>query len=157
MVSHFATRLLDDAGEWKTQLDTFNSAADMSAVGAQLPRLLGLAWASTLYRRNEVLGPISSQFSRGGNEVAFGTVGNGGVAEGLFWETLNAAGVIQVPLVLSVWDDGYGISVPNDLQVTKGSVSRAATGFEFEDGVGGVMSARWQVGTSRHSSGPIAR
>ncbi len=123
MVSHFASRSLDDEGRWKRQIDMKNSAADLSPVAAQMPRALGLAYASKLYRQNSELRSAGDPFSRNGDEVTFATIGNAGTAEGIFWETLNAAGVLQVPLAISVWDDGFGISVPNEYQTTKASIS----------------------------------
>jgi pyruvate/2-oxoglutarate/acetoin dehydrogenase E1 component/TPP-dependent pyruvate/acetoin dehydrogenase alpha subunit len=128
MNAHFGTRMLDDDGHWKVLTDAYQSSADSSPTGSQMPRLLGLAYASKLYRE---LGELHqfTQFSRNGNEIAFGTIGNASCAEGVFWETVNAAGVLQVPMLLSVWDDWYGISVPNEMQVTKGSISELLTGF----------------------------
>jgi pyruvate/2-oxoglutarate/acetoin dehydrogenase E1 component/TPP-dependent pyruvate/acetoin dehydrogenase alpha subunit len=133
MVSHFATRTLDERGRWKDLLATGQSAADLSPVAAQMPRSVGLAWASKLYRTSRVLREVSAGFSRDGDEVCFATIGNAGTTEGAFWESLNAAGVLGVPLVISVWDDGYGISVPNELQTTKGSISAVLRGFERGD------------------------
>lgn len=139
MVSHFATRSLDDEGEWRPVVRMKNSAADLSPVGAQMGRALGLAYASKLYRQHEGFREHGRElFSRGGDEVCFATIGNAGCAEGIFWETLNAAGVLQVPLAISVWDDGYGISVPNELQVTKSSISAIVRGFAPEDGLRGI-------------------
>ncbi|MEQ9566200.1 MAG: thiamine pyrophosphate-dependent enzyme, partial [Pseudomonadales bacterium] len=111
MNGHFATRYLNEKGEWLTQTDKKNSSADISPTAGQMPRLLGLAYASKLYRGNKDLREFED-FSINGNEVAFGTIGNASTSEGHFWETMNAAGVLQVPMVMSVWDDGYGISVP---------------------------------------------
>src|SRR5665213_4302153 len=128
MNAHFGTRMLDDAGHWKTLTDSYQSSADSSPTGSQMPRLLGLAYASKLYRELKDLHQFS-QFSRNGNEIAFGTIGNASCAEGVFWETVNAAGVLQVPMLLAVWDDWYGISVPNEMQVTKGSISELLAGF----------------------------
>jgi len=136
MVSHFASRSLDDEGRWKRQIDMKNSAADLSPVAAQMPRALGLAYTSKLYRLNADLRVPGEPFSRNGDEVTFATIGNAAVAEGIFWETLNAAGVLQVPLAISVWDDGFGISVPNDLQTTKASISAILTGFRPDGGAG---------------------
>ncbi|MGH2499968.1 MAG: thiamine pyrophosphate-dependent dehydrogenase E1 component subunit alpha, partial [Candidatus Limnocylindria bacterium] len=129
MVSHFATRILDERGKRKRLVDLKCSAADMSPVGAHLPRALGLAYASKLYRENPGLRAAAEAFSRNGDEVTFATIGNAGTTEGLFWETLNAAGVLQIPLAISVWDDGFGISVPNELQTTKSSISAVLAGF----------------------------
>ncbi|MEO8945763.1 MAG: thiamine pyrophosphate-dependent enzyme [Gemmatimonadaceae bacterium] len=128
MNAHFGTRMLDEAGRWKNLTEQYQSSADSSPTGSQMPRLLGLAYASKLYRELKELHQFT-QFSHNGNEIAFGTIGNASCAEGVFWETVNAAGVLQVPMLLSVWDDWYGISVPNDMQVTKGSISELLTGF----------------------------
>ncbi|HEY5086338.1 MAG TPA: thiamine pyrophosphate-dependent enzyme, partial [Gemmatimonadaceae bacterium] len=128
MNAHFGTRMLDDDGKWKVLTEGYQSAGDTSPTGSQMPRLLGLAYASKLYRELKDLRQFT-QFSHNGNEIAFGTIGNASCAEGVFWETINAAGVLQVPMLLSVWDDWYGISVPNDMQVTKGSISELLSGF----------------------------
>jgi pyruvate/2-oxoglutarate/acetoin dehydrogenase E1 component/TPP-dependent pyruvate/acetoin dehydrogenase alpha subunit len=133
MNAHFASRLLYEDGSWKRQVENFNSAADLSPTAAQMPRLVGLAYASRLYRSLDELKQFSS-FSDNGNEVAFGTIGNASCAEGLFWETINAIGVLQSPLVMSIWDDGYGISVPNEYQVTKSNISELLAGFQREPG-----------------------
>jgi pyruvate/2-oxoglutarate/acetoin dehydrogenase E1 component/TPP-dependent pyruvate/acetoin dehydrogenase alpha subunit len=133
MNAHFATRLLDPDGEWLSHVDRFNSAADLSPTAAQMPKLVGLAYASRLYRELPQVADLSG-FSNNGNEIAFGTIGNASCAEGLFWEALNAAGVLRSPLLLSVWDDGYGISVPNALQVTKGDISALLRGFQRSPG-----------------------
>jgi pyruvate/2-oxoglutarate/acetoin dehydrogenase E1 component/TPP-dependent pyruvate/acetoin dehydrogenase alpha subunit len=139
MVSHFATRNLDPSGEWRPMIRMKNSAAELSPVASQMARALGLAYASKLYRQHDGFRAFGRDlFSRDGNEVCFATVGNAGCAEGIFWEALNAAGVLQVPLLISVWDDGYGISVPNDLQVTKSSISELVRGFAPADGKKGV-------------------
>jgi TPP-dependent pyruvate/acetoin dehydrogenase alpha subunit len=133
MNAHFATRLLRDDGSWKSQVARPNTSADLSPTGSQMPRLVGLAYASRLYREVKELQQFSD-FSNGGNEVAFGTIGNASCAEGMFWETINAIGVLKGPLVLSIWDDGYGISVPNKYQVTKGNISELLRGFQREPG-----------------------
>ncbi len=130
MTGHFATRLLHPDGSWKNLLDTYNSAADLSPTAAQMPRLVGLALASKLYRQNAELRECNSRFTNHGNEIVFGTIGNASCAEGIFWETVNAIGVLQVPVLLSIWDDGYGISVPNELQVAKGDISKILLGFK---------------------------
>jgi pyruvate/2-oxoglutarate/acetoin dehydrogenase E1 component/TPP-dependent pyruvate/acetoin dehydrogenase alpha subunit len=136
MNAHFATRSLNEDGSWKPLADIFNSASDISPTGAQMPRLVGLAYASKLYRTLDELKQFS-QFSHGGNEVAFGTIGNASCAEGMFWETVNAIGVLQAPAVLSIWDDGYGISVPNEFQLAS-DLSKLLSGFQREkDGDGG--------------------
>ena len=124
MGGHYATRNLDANGQWKDLMAQKNSSSDISPTAGQMPRLLGLAQASKVYREHPTLKDIEAfkKFSAGGNEVAFGTIGDASTSEGPFWETMNAAGVLQVPLVMSVWDDGYGISVPRELQTTKGSI-----------------------------------
>lgn len=136
MNGHYATRSLDENGHWKSLKDMKNSSADISPTAGQMPRLLGLAQASKIYRNNELL-PKDNLFSRGGNEVAFGTIGDSSTSEGLFWETINAAGVLQVPMVMSVWDDGHGISVPKKYQTTKESISEVLKGFQRENGSNG--------------------
>ncbi|MGV3538338.1 MAG: alpha-ketoacid dehydrogenase subunit alpha/beta [Rufibacter sp.] len=129
MTGHFGTRLLDDEGKWKPQTSAKNSSADISPTGAQMPRLVGLAYASKLYRQNPELHQFTD-FSINGNEIAFGTIGNASTSEGVFFEAINAAGVLQVPMLVSVWDDGYGISVPAKYQTTKESISEILAGFQ---------------------------
>ena len=133
MGNHFATRFLDEAGEFRRSVEMANSSADVSNVAGWMPRLIGLAYASKLYRDNPQLKSAQDGFSIGGNEVAFGTIGDASTSEGLFWESVNAAGVLQVPLALSVWDDGYGISVPISMATTKSSISDALRGFIPDD------------------------
>jgi pyruvate/2-oxoglutarate/acetoin dehydrogenase E1 component/TPP-dependent pyruvate/acetoin dehydrogenase alpha subunit len=137
MVSHFATRLLGEDGRWKKLAGSMQSASDLSPVAAHMPRALGLAYASKLYRLDPGLRQAAPGFSVKGEELTFSTIGNAGTSEGLFWETMNAAGVLQVPLLASVWDDGYGISVPNELQTIKSSISAALAGFQREAGSNG--------------------
>lgn len=132
MNSHYASRYLDANGDWLNQLMMPNTSADMSPTAGQMARLVGLGYASKLYRGNEKLAELS-QFSINGNEVAFGTIGNASAAEGVFWESLNACGVLQIPVAISVWDDGYGISVPNAYQMTKESISEVVAGFQRGD------------------------
>jgi pyruvate/2-oxoglutarate/acetoin dehydrogenase E1 component/TPP-dependent pyruvate/acetoin dehydrogenase alpha subunit len=132
MNSHFATRMLDPAGNWLKQTGLKNSSSDISPTGAQMSRLIGLAFASKLYRNNPELGDLKD-FSENGNEVAFGTIGNAATSEGCFFEAVNAAGVLQVPMVLSVWDDGYGISVPNKFHTVKEDIGKAMQGFQRDD------------------------
>lgn len=132
MNGHFATRSLNEDGSWKVLAKMKNSAADISPTAGQMPKLLGLAYASKLYRQNPDLKSLT-QFSNNGNEVAWGTIGNASTSEGMFFETINAAGVLQVPMVVSVWDDGYGISVPNEYHTTKGSISDVLRGFQRND------------------------
>ncbi len=129
MNSHFASRLIKEDGTWIKQTESKNSSADVSPTAGQMPRLLGLAQASKLYRNEEVL-KDSTDFSINGNEIAWGTIGDASTSEGIFWETLNAAGVLQVPMIVSVWDDGYGISVSKKHQTTKESISKALRGFK---------------------------
>jgi 2-oxoisovalerate dehydrogenase E1 component len=129
MNGHFATRNLEDDGSWKNLMEQPNVSADISPTAGQMPRLLGLAQASKVYRENPALHHLT-QFSNKGNEVAFGTIGDSSTSEGLFWETINAAGVLQVPMVISVWDDGHGISVPKKYQTTKESISTILSGFQ---------------------------
>lgn len=132
MGGHFATRNLDEKGNWKNLMEQKNSSADISPTAGQMPRLLGLAQASKVYRNNPALAELEEfkKFTNGGNEVAFGTIGDASTSEGPFWETINAAGVLQVPMVMSVWDDGYGISVSREHQTTKDSISEALAGMQ---------------------------
>jgi len=136
MGNHFATRFVDDRGEFMRSVETPNSSADVSNVAGWMPRLLGLAYASKLYRSNPQLRRAQDGFSVNGNEVAFGTIGDAATSEGHFWETVNAAGVLQVPMALSVWDDGYGISVPITAETTKASISDVLRGFVPDDRAG---------------------
>ena len=131
MGGHFTTRSIDEKGEWINLMDQFNHSSDISPTGGQMPRLIGLAQASKLYRENKIKN--NEKFSNNGNEIVWGTIGNASAAEGLFFEAVNAAAIIQVPIVLSIYDDGYGISVANDKQMTKGSVSEALAGFQKID------------------------
>jgi pyruvate/2-oxoglutarate/acetoin dehydrogenase E1 component/TPP-dependent pyruvate/acetoin dehydrogenase alpha subunit len=133
MNGHFGTRFLNDDGSWRSQTQSVNVSADVSPTGSQMPRLVGLAYASRLYREVEVLKGLTS-FSIDGNEVAFGTIGNASSAEGMFWESVNAIGVLKSPAVISIWDDGYGISVPNEFQVTKSNVGELLGGFARREG-----------------------
>jgi len=137
MNCHFATRMLTPEGKWLPLVEKKQSSSDISPTAGQMSRLLGLAYASKLYRQEAALAEAGGTFSRNGNEVAFGTIGDASTSEGIFWETLNAAGVLQVPLVMSVWDDGYGISVPREFQTTKGSISEALAGFQSRGGAKG--------------------
>lgn len=129
MNGHFANRLLDDQGKWKAQTSMKNSSADISPTAGQMPRLVGLAYASKLYRNNQDLHEFKD-FSIQGNEVAFGTIGNASTSEGHFYEAINAAGVLQVPMVIAVWDDEFGISVPQEYHTTKGSISELLSGIQ---------------------------
>ncbi len=136
MNAHFATRSLNPDGSWKNLTEQYNAAADLSPTGAQMPKLVGLGYASRLYRELTSLHHLT-QFSQNGNEVAFGAIGNASTAEGVFWEAINAIGVLQAPVVLSIWDDGYGISVPNKYQITKENLSELLKGFQREPGTNG--------------------
>ncbi len=131
MNGHFATRWLDENGLWRNQTEFFNSVCDMAPTAGQIPRSVGLAYASKLYRQNPELHGFT-RFSRNGNEITFGTIGDASTSQGMFWESMNAAGVLQVPLLMSVWDDGYGISVPVEYQTTKASISKALAGLQRE-------------------------
>ena len=134
MNSHFASRLIDENGEWKDQTKSKNTASDISPTAGQMSRLLGLAQASKVYRNEKALkGKEWKKFSNKGNEIAFGTIGDASTSEGIFWETINAGGVLQVPMVVSVWDDGYGISVSKKYQTTKESISEILSGFQRTD------------------------
>jgi len=129
MNCHFATPNVDDNGELKNVMDQYNISSDISSTGGQMARALGLALASKKYRELGKKLPATN-FSKKGNEVCFATIGDASTSEGVFWETLNAAGVLQVPLVVSVWDDDYGISVPKEYQTIKQSISKALQGFQ---------------------------
>ncbi len=131
MGGHFSTRSLNEDGSWKNLMEQKNSSADISPTAGQMPRLVGLALASKVYRNNKALHSMKT-FTDKGNEVAFGTIGYASTSEGPFWESINAAGVLQIPFAMSVWDDGYGISVPKKYQTTKGSISEALAGMQRE-------------------------
>lgn len=132
MNAHFSTRSLNDDGSWKELTKMKNTSADISPTAGQMSRLLGLAQASKIYRNHETLLDTEEfqKFSDNGNEIGWGTIGDASTSEGVFWETINAAGVLQVPMVLSVWDDGYGISVPKKYQTTKENISDVLSGFQ---------------------------
>ncbi|NSL90273.1 transketolase [Chitinophaga sp. Mgbs1] len=136
MNSHFATPNLDKDGNWLNLTAMRNSAADMAPTAGQMPRSLGLAYASKMFREVEALHDFKN-LSENGNEICFATIGDASTSEGHFWETMNAAGVLQVPLAVFVWDDGYGISVPRKYQTTKNSISAALEGFRKADGTNG--------------------
>lgn len=136
MGGHFATHSLDENGEWKNLTQQKNSSSDISPTAGQMPRLLGLAQASKIYREFPNADK-DQKFSVDGNEVAWGTIGNASTSEGLFFETINAAGVLQVPMVMSVWDDMYGISVHARHQTTKESISEILKGFQKEEDTNG--------------------
>lgn len=135
MNAHFATRHLYPNGSWRPQTQLYNTSADISPTGGQMPRSVGLAYASVLYRNIKEL-QNEKDFSINGNEVTFVTIGNASAAEGLFWESVNAIGVLKAPAVISIYDDGYGISVPNDYQMTKGNIGKLLKGFERENDSG---------------------
>lgn len=138
MNNHFATPIVDPkTGEWANQLEQYNVSADVSCTAGQMARALGFAFASKKYRASSDLA-VGTSFSVHGNEVCFSTIGDASTSEGIFWEVINAAGVLQVPLVISVWDDGYGISVPVEYQTTKGSISAVLSGFEPDENTAGV-------------------
>ncbi|MFN4956863.1 MAG: thiamine pyrophosphate-dependent enzyme [Cyclobacteriaceae bacterium] len=129
MNGHYATRMVDESGNLIDLTKKKNSSADISPTAAQMPRLLGLAYASKLFRQNQSLHTYKT-LSRKGNEIAFGTIGNASTSEGMFFEAMNAAGVLQVPMLVAVWDDDYGISVPQEYHTTKQSISKALAGFQ---------------------------
>jgi pyruvate/2-oxoglutarate/acetoin dehydrogenase E1 component/TPP-dependent pyruvate/acetoin dehydrogenase alpha subunit len=137
MNAHFATPFVNEKGEWLDLVNRKNITADISTTAGQMTRALGLALASKCFREVKELQQLS-HLSRNGNEVCFCTIGDASTSEGHFWETINAAGVLQVPLAIFVWDDGYGISVPKKYQTTKGSISEALKGFQKEEGTNGL-------------------
>jgi pyruvate/2-oxoglutarate/acetoin dehydrogenase E1 component/TPP-dependent pyruvate/acetoin dehydrogenase alpha subunit len=139
MNGHYGTRSLNPDGTWKDLTAMKNSSADISPTGGQMPRLLGLAYASKLYRAFPELANEAKLFTRNGDEVAYGTIGDASTSEGLFWESINAAGVLQIPMVISVWDDGYGISVPAKYQTTKQNISEILKGFERTEDKNGYV------------------
>ncbi len=135
MGAHFMTENIDKNGNWISQKTIFNHSADLSPTASQMPRLVGLAQASKIYRNLNIKN--ASNFSSNGNEIAWGTIGNASTSEGVFFEAINAIGVLQVPMIISVWDDGYGISVDNKLQTTKESISEVLKGFQRNDKLDG--------------------
>ena len=130
MMNHFGTRFLNEDGSWKNLMKQKNSTSDMACLASQFPRLVGLAQASQVYRSIPELAKRNPGFTNNGNEVIFATIGNSSCAEGHFFEAVNAIGVLQVPAIISIWDDGYGISVSNDIQMTKSDVSEVLSGFK---------------------------
>ncbi len=138
MNNHFSTHTIDKDGKWLQLSNLKNSATDSSPTASQMPRLLGLAQASKVFRDNTQL-KNHTHFSKKGNEVAFGTIGDASTSEGQFFETINAAGVLQVPMAISVWDDGWGISVPNKFQTTKENISTILKGFEKTENENGLL------------------
>lgn len=133
MNGHFGTRWVDDNGEYKNLMESINSTSDISPTAAQMIRALGIAYASKMYRKHEGLHEGFEKFSDKGNEVSVVTIGDASTSEGHFWESLNAAGVLQVPLAVCVWDDGYGISVPRKYQTSKNSISEAISGLQYDE------------------------
>jgi pyruvate/2-oxoglutarate/acetoin dehydrogenase E1 component/TPP-dependent pyruvate/acetoin dehydrogenase alpha subunit len=145
MNGHFSTRWLDENGQWLDQTKINNSVCDISSTAGQIPRAVGLAYASKLYRANKHIQYLTN-FSRQGNEIVFATIGDASTSQGMFWESMNAAGVLQIPLLTSVWDDGYGISVPIEYQTTKSSISKALAGLqrnEDEPGLEIITVSGW--------------
>ncbi len=138
MNGHYGTRWLDEDGEWKNLMEGPQSSSDISPTAGQMVRALGLAYASKMYRQNEDLHTGFEKFTNKGNEVVFCTIGDASTSEGLFWESVNAAGVLQVPMALFIWDDGYGISVPRSYQTTKNSISEALAGMQWDEKKGGI-------------------
>lgn len=137
MNAHFATKIVDDNGNWLDLANRKNISADMAPTASQMPRALGLAYASKCFRQGQRLREFD-HLSHNGNEICFCTIGDASTSEGHFWETMNAAGVLQVPLAVFVWDDGYGISVPKNFQTTKGSISDALKGLEKQEDTNGI-------------------
>ncbi len=133
MNGHYGTRWLEENGEWKNLMNTVNSSSDISPTAGQMVRALGIAYASKLYRNVENLKSGFDNFTNKGNEISVCTIGDASTSEGLFWETLNAAGVLKVPLAVCVWDDGYGISVPRAYQTSKNSISDALSGLQYDE------------------------
>ncbi len=129
MNAHFATRFINPDGSWKNQTEMYNVSADVSPTGSQMPRLVGLAHASRLYRELPELQDFTN-FSNEGTEIAWGTIGNASTAEGMFWESVNAIGVLKAPAIITIYDDGYGISVPNQFQMVKENISAILSGFQ---------------------------
>jgi pyruvate/2-oxoglutarate/acetoin dehydrogenase E1 component/TPP-dependent pyruvate/acetoin dehydrogenase alpha subunit len=137
MNAHYTSENVDAAGNWVSLTKQYNTATDMAPTAGQMPRSVGLALASKVFREVESLQAFS-HLSQNGNEVCFCSIGDASTSEGHFWEAINAAGVLQIPLAVFVWDDGYGISVPKEHQTTKGSISEALAGFQMEDGTNGI-------------------
>jgi len=137
MPTHFASKFIDDKDEWLSQIDKYNITSDISCTAGQMSRALGISRASKAYRELDLFDK-ANKFSQNGNEVCFCTIGDASTSEGVFWETLNAAAVMKTPLAVSVWDDGFGISVPVELQTVKGSISRALEGFLIDENGKGI-------------------
>jgi TPP-dependent pyruvate/acetoin dehydrogenase alpha subunit len=130
MGGHFATHIVDENGDWKDQTKQYSTSSDVSCTAAQMPRLVGLAYASKLYRNVDSLKSGYEKFSKNGNEIGWGTIENASTSEGHFFEAINASGVLQIPMVTSVWDDEYGISVHAKYQTTKENISEILQGFQ---------------------------
>ena len=146
MNNHHATRWLDEHGEWLDQTNQINAVAGISSTASQTPRALGIAYASKLYRDRPDLAEYATLFSKGGQEICYTTIGDASTSEGMYFECINAAGVLQIPIIFSVWDDGYGISVPIEFQTTKSSISKALAGFqrtEHEKGLEIIQVKAW--------------
>ena len=137
MNAHFATKMVNENGDWLPLATLKNVSSDIAPTAGQMPRGLGLAFASKAFRKIEGLQNLT-ELSTNGNEICFCTIGDSSTSEGHFWETINAAGVLQVPLAVFVWDNGYGISVPKKFQTTKSSISDALSGFQKQEGTNGV-------------------
>ncbi|HSN59686.1 MAG TPA: thiamine pyrophosphate-dependent enzyme [Ferruginibacter sp.] len=137
MNAHFATKMVDEEGNWLPLSHLKNVSSDIAPTAGQMPRALGLAFTSKMFRNVPQLQSFP-ELSNNGNEICFSTIGDASTSEGHFWETINAAGVLQVPLAAFVWDDGYGISVPKEYQTTKGSISEALAGMQQQDGTNGI-------------------
>ncbi|CAH0996557.1 1-deoxy-D-xylulose-5-phosphate synthase [Emticicia aquatica] len=137
MNAHYGNCWVDAKGEWLDQTEMYNTVCDVSSTAGQMPRAIGLAYASKLFRQNAGLQGLT-KFSHNGNEVCFATIGDASTSQGMFFEAINAAGVLQIPIIFSVWDDGYGISVPIEYQTTKSSISEALAGFQRKDGSNGL-------------------
>jgi TPP-dependent pyruvate/acetoin dehydrogenase alpha subunit len=137
MNAHFASKFVDENGDWLPLAHKKNISSDIAPTGGQMPRALGLAYASKAFREIKALSEFTN-LSDNGNEICFCTIGDSSTSEGHFWETMNAAGVMQVPLAVFVWDDGYGISVPKSYQTTKSSISEALSGMQKEEGTNGI-------------------
>ncbi len=136
MNAHFATRSLDQSGQWKDLVNMKNSSSDTSPTASQMVRAVGLALSSKIFRQNAAIN--QSGFSNNGNEVVFATIGDASTSEGVFWESVNAAGVLKIPLAFFVWDDGYGISVPQKYQTTKQNISEVLSGFQLDEEGNGI-------------------
>ena len=137
MNSHYATPMMDENGDWLDQIKMYNVSSDISCTAGQMARALGIAMASKKYRKLNI--PTGEKFSDNGNEVSFVTIGDSSTSEGVFWETMNASSIMKVPLLVAVWDDGYGISVPVEMQTVKGSISKALEGFLINEKGTGIM------------------